>query len=61
MIAGIGTFVKQIRPEVRVIGVQTADSNSMELSLKAGKPVFVSDVGLFADGTAVKVGPFATR
>lgn len=52
--AGIAAYVKQIRPEVRVIGVQTADSDAMARSLEAGHRVTLDSVGLFSDGTAVK-------
>ncbi|CEP01159.1 Threonine dehydratase [Plasmodiophora brassicae] len=54
MIAGIGTYLKLVRPEVRVVAVQTVDSDSMAQSLQAGQPVALDDVGLFCDGTAVK-------
>ncbi|MGE0800708.1 MAG: pyridoxal-phosphate dependent enzyme, partial [Lautropia sp.] len=52
--AGIATFVKQLRPEIRVYGVQTVDSNAMAQSLTRGMPVELPAVGLFSDGTAVK-------
>ncbi|MGD9944200.1 MAG: threonine ammonia-lyase, biosynthetic [Burkholderiaceae bacterium] len=52
--AGIAAYVKQVRPEVRVIGVQSTDSDAMARSIKAGHHVELQDVGLFADGTAVK-------
>ena len=52
--AGIATYVKQVRPEIRVIGVQTTDSDAMDRSLKAGRRVELHEVGLFSDGTAVK-------
>lgn len=52
--AGVAAYVKQIRPDVKVIGVQTEDSCAMAQSLKAGRRVELHDVGLFADGTAVK-------
>lgn len=52
--AGVGAYIKQVRPDVRVIGVQTEDSDAMARSLKAGKRVQLTDVGLFSDGTAVK-------
>jgi threonine dehydratase len=52
--AGVGAYVKQVRPEIRVIGVQTTDSDAMARSLKAGRRVELHDVGLFSDGTAVK-------
>ena len=52
--AGVATFVKQLRPEIRIIGVQTEDSDAMAQSIAAGKVVVLEDVGLFSDGTAVK-------
>jgi len=52
--AGIGAYVKQIRPEIRLIGVQTTDSDAMARSLQAGRRIELQDVGLFSDGTAVK-------
>ncbi|HYF57704.1 MAG TPA: threonine ammonia-lyase, biosynthetic [Burkholderiaceae bacterium] len=52
--AGVAVYVKQLRPEVRIIGVQTTDSDAMARSLKAGRRVALHDVGLFSDGTAVK-------
>ncbi|MCO5106311.1 MAG: threonine ammonia-lyase, biosynthetic [Burkholderiaceae bacterium] len=52
--AGIAAYVKQVRPEVRVIGVQTTDSDAMARSIRAGRRVELHDVGLFSDGTAVK-------
>jgi threonine dehydratase len=54
LIAGIAAYVKQVRPEVRIIGVQATDSDAMARSLKAGRRVELADVGLFSDGTAVK-------
>jgi threonine dehydratase len=52
--AGVATVIKQLRPEVAVIGVQAADSDAMARSLRSGTRVGLEDVGLFADGTAVK-------
>ena len=54
LISGIAAYVKQVRPEIRIIGVQTTDSDAMARSLKAGRRVELHDVGLFSDGTAVK-------
>ncbi len=54
LLAGIAAYVKALRPEVKVIGVQTCDSDAMVQSLEAGAPVTLAEVGLFADGTAVK-------
>ena len=55
LIAGIGAFVKAVRPDIRIIGVQTVDSDAMAQSLAAGHRVALPDVGLFSDGTAVKL------
>lgn len=55
LLSGIAVYIKALYPEIKVFGVQTYDSDSMNQSLKAGKPVLVSDVGLFSDGTAVKL------
>ncbi|MDB5763771.1 MAG: ilvA [Herminiimonas sp.] len=55
LIAGIGAYVKAVRPEIKVIGVQTTDSDAMARSLKTGRRVTLTDVGLFSDGTAVKL------
>jgi len=54
LIAGVGAYIKAVRPEIRVIGVQTTDSDAMARSLAAGRRVTLTDVGLFSDGTAVK-------
>ncbi len=54
LIAGIAAYVKRLRPEVRVIGVEPMDSDAMARSLKAGRRVTLAHVGLFADGVAVK-------
>ncbi len=54
LLAGIATCIKAVRPDVKVIGVQSMDSDAMARSLEAGVRVTLADVGLFADGTAVK-------
>jgi threonine dehydratase len=54
LIAGIGSYVKRLRPEVRIVGVEPKDANAMERSLRAGRRVVLPHVGLFADGVAVK-------
>lgn len=54
LIAGIGVYIKRIAPHVKIIGVETYDANAMVQSLKLGKRVTLKDVGLFADGAAVK-------
>jgi threonine dehydratase len=55
LISGVASYIKAVRPQVRVIGVQTVDSDAMLRSVRAGKRVELTDVGLFADGTAVKL------
>ena len=55
LISGVAAYIKAVRPEVRVIGVQTVDSDAMVRSVAAGKRVTLTDVGLFSDGTAVKL------
>ncbi len=54
LISGVAAYIKAVRPEIKVIGVQTADSDAMLRSVRAGHRVELSEVGLFADGTAVK-------
>jgi len=54
LIAGIAAYVKGKRPNVRIIGVEPADSAAMKESLAAGKPVTLDHVGIFADGVAVR-------
>lgn len=55
LIAGVASYVKAVRPDIKIIGVQTTDSDAMARSLKAGRRVALPDVGLFSDGTAVKL------
>lgn len=52
--AGIATLIKQLIPEIKVIGVESKDSACLYHALKAGEPIELSRVGLFADGVAVK-------
>ena len=54
LLAGVAAYVKAVRPQVRVIGVQTMDSDAMARSLEQDRRVLLDEVGLFADGTAVK-------
>ena len=55
LISGIAAYVKQIRPDIKIIGVQSTDSDAMARSLKANERITLPDVGLFADGTAVRL------
>lgn len=54
LISGIAAYVKRLRPDIKIIGVEPVDSAAMSESLKAGKRVRLSQVGLFADGVAVR-------
>ena len=55
LISGVAAYVKRLRPETRIIGVEAADADAMARSLAAGKRVRLEQVGLFADGAAVKM------
>ena len=55
LISGVANYIKAVRPEIKVIGVQMNDSDAMIQSVAAKKRVTLSDVGLFSDGTAVKL------
>jgi threonine dehydratase len=54
LISGIAAYVKRLRPEIKVIGVEPEDADAMTRSLKADRRVKLAQVGLFADGVAVK-------
>ena len=54
LISGIAAYVKRLRPSVRIIGVEPVDADAMARSIRAGKRVTLDQVGLFADGVAVK-------
>ncbi|MEN9385180.1 MAG: hypothetical protein RL323_2323, partial [Pseudomonadota bacterium] len=55
LISGVANYIKAVRPDIKVIGVQMNDSNAMIQSVQAGGRVTLPDVGLFSDGTAVKL------
>ena len=54
LISGIAAYIKRLRPEIKIIGVEPVDADAMSQSLQAGKRVRLSQVGLFADGVAVR-------
>jgi threonine dehydratase len=54
LIAGIASYVKAVRPEIRVIGVEPFEADAMYRSLEAGRRVVLDRVGIFADGVAVR-------
>jgi threonine dehydratase len=55
LISGVANYIKAVDPRTKVIGVQMNDSDAMMQSVAAGKRVTLPDVGLFSDGTAVKL------
>jgi threonine dehydratase len=55
LISGVANYIKAVRPEIKVIGVQMDDSSAMMQSVAKGKRITLNDVGLFSDGTAVKL------
>jgi threonine dehydratase len=55
LISGVANYIKAVRPDIKVIGVQMNDSDAMIQSVSAKKRVTLNDVGLFSDGTAVKL------
>ena len=54
VIAGIAAYIKFVRPEIRVIGVEPDDADCLNRALQARRRVTIRQVGLFADGVAVK-------
>ena len=54
LLAGIAAWIKAVRPKVKVIGVEPEDSNCVGAAMEAGRRVTLKQVGLFADGVAVK-------
>ncbi len=54
LIAGIAAYVKHVRPEIRIIGVEPEDAPTLHAAMQAGRRVSLKQVGLFADGVAVR-------
>ena len=54
LISGIAAYVKALRPEIRIVGVEPEDAAGMTESLRAGERVELAHVGIFADGVAVR-------
>ena len=54
LIAGVATYVKFLRPDIKIIGVEPDDAASMYEALKQGYRVTLDQVGIFADGVAVR-------
>lgn len=55
LIAGVGCYIKQLSPDTKIIGSEAADANALTHSLIEKKRIFLDEVGLFADGAAVKI------
>ncbi|MBS1202215.1 MAG: threonine ammonia-lyase, biosynthetic, long form, partial [Chromatiaceae bacterium] len=55
LIAGIAAYVKWLMPQVRVIGVEPEEAPTLHAALAAGRRVELAQVGLFADGVAVRL------
>ena len=51
--AGVAAYLKEVRPEIKIIAVEPDDAACLDAALKAGKRVTLPEVGIFADGTAV--------
>ena len=51
--AGVAAYIKQLRPEIKIIAVESDDAACLDAALKAGERVILDQVGIFADGTAV--------
>jgi threonine dehydratase len=54
LIAGVSAYIKRLRPETKIIGVEAVDADAMTQSLAAGRRIALDQVGIFADGAAVK-------
>ncbi|MEN8446301.1 MAG: threonine ammonia-lyase, biosynthetic, partial [Cyanobacteria bacterium J06555_13] len=54
LISGVAAYIKRLCPEIQIIGVEPVDSDAMNQSLQAGDRVTLKQVGLFADGVAVR-------
>ncbi len=52
--SGVALLLKYLRPDIKVVGVEPEDAASMKASIAAGQPVVLDEVGIFADGVAVK-------
>lgn len=54
LITGVAAYVKFLRPDIKIIGVEPDDAASMHEALKHGQRVVLDQVGIFADGVAVR-------
>jgi threonine dehydratase len=51
--AGVAAYVKNLRPDIKIIAVESDDAACLDAAMKAGRRVRLKEVGIFADGTAV--------
>ena len=54
LIAGIAAYIKAVKPEIKIIGVEAQDADAMTKSLKANKRIVLDTISLFAEGAALK-------
>ena len=54
LLAGMAGYIKSVNPKIKVIAVEAEDSACLQAAMDAGKPIDIENVGLFADGVAVK-------
>ena len=54
LLAGVASYIKELYPDIKIIGVEPADSNVMINSIRQNKLITLDRVGIFADGVAVK-------
>ncbi len=55
LLAGMAVYIKSLRPDIQIIGVEAQESACLQAALEAGEPVELAQVGGFADGVAVKI------
>ena len=54
LLAGVGSYIKSENPDIKLIGVEPDDAACLDLAIKNNKRLSLKEVGLFADGVAVK-------
>ncbi|TBR37359.1 pyridoxal-phosphate dependent enzyme, partial [Marinomonas agarivorans] len=53
LIAGVAAYIKYLRPDIKVVGVEPEDAACLKAAMQAGSPTRLEQVGIFADGVAV--------
>jgi threonine dehydratase len=54
LVSGIGAYIKEVSPTIKLIGVEPAEAASMTAALDSGQRVLLNEIGIFADGAAVR-------